>query len=137
MIMSKYLSQDKINEKKLQLEWRIKQCFAPFGEAYPNVLSCSITYSRKADGAGGWYGDKTSHTIKVSMFDSSMVTIPCVNSDCTKGYFDLKDIIRDMISHHETDRQGKIVCDGYQDAERIDVHQCLCELKLEKHIEYK
>ena len=64
-----------------------------------------------------------------------MVTIECINSTCTKEYFDLRCIIDEMVNRHEINRTGVMFCDGM--LEKYSVNQCRCKLEYEILIEYK
>ena len=49
----------------------------------------------------------------------------------------MSSIIHDMVSAHEKIREGIMYCNGYQDAERIGINECHCELQYKLQIDYK
>ena len=126
-------------DQKFLRMYKVKQCLPKFHILYPNVESCTIIYKRIADGPGGNFSDPTPHTQRVNISeDSSMVTVECLNQDCTEGYFYLDTVISDMVTHLETLRKDIMFCEnGWQDEERRGVHRCLCKLEYEIQIKYK
>ena len=135
--MKRYLSQDEINEQKDRRLILAKQCLPKFNKVYSNVVSCIITYTRQAEGINKTIKDSKPHVLRIDIHNSSsMVRISCMNNDCTKGYFDLSNRIQNMIHSSERFCEGELVCDGYQDAERININQCFCKLFYKIQIEY-
>ena len=60
----------------------------------------------------------------------------CPYRECINGGFDLGPVLSDAASKNETEVNGMVACQGWQDRERIGKHQCLCELIYNLQIEY-
>lgn len=60
----------------------------------------------------------------------------CINGDCTMEYFDLGNVVSNMIAHHETLATGTLECLG---KEAIDhpLNRCPCILDYDIKIDYK
>ncbi len=131
----KYYTQEELNQQKFKSEWMLSQSYAPFAQRYPSVVSCKITYDEDVVLAQHYHEHKV-WEIPI-LTESSRITIKCLNSDCTKGYFDLSYIIMQMVKGKETKKSGTMTCDGYQDAERCGQYHCMCELEYTIEIQYE
>ena len=124
-----------MQEQNFLRMYKAQQSLPVFNEIYKGVESCTIIYTRTADSPGGKYSDPKPLIKHISASESSMVTIECINTDCTKGYFDLRSEIDDMVYRHEEKRTGVMFCDG--NLEKDSGYQCRCKLEYEIQIEYK
>jgi hypothetical protein len=68
--------------------------------------------------------------------DKAFFAPNCINSSCTKGYFDISSEIHDLIKHNKYQVKGTKTCDGWQDEERIWNHQCLAKINYKITAEY-
>lgn len=125
-----------MQEQNFLRMYRAQRCLPKFDVRYKNVKSCTITYTRTADSPRGNYSDPKPiiRNINISS-ESSMVTIPCINSNCTKEYFDLHSVIDEMASHDETNKFGVMFCEGK--LEKDCEYQCLCKLVYNIKLVYK
>ena len=131
----KYYTQGELNQQKFKAEWMLMQSYAPFAQKYPSVVSCKIIYDE--DVVLAQHLHRHNEWEIPILTTSSRVTISCLNPDCSKGYFDLSMEIMQMVRSRETRRSGKMVCDGYQDAERCGQYHCMCELEYTIVIQYQ
>ena len=130
----KYYTQDELNNQRFKREWMLSQGWPVFAMRYPSVSSCKITYEKDVVLAQHYQEQKVWEVPILS--ESSRVTIKCLNPDCSKGYFDLSMVIMQMVKNKETIKSGKMVCDGYQDAERCGLYHCMCELEYTIELQY-
>ena len=130
----RYYTQDELNRQKFEREWMLSQGWKPFILRYPSVTSCTITYDEDVILAQHYHEHKVWEVPILTA--SSRITIECLNPDCSSGYFDLSMVIMQMVKNKETLQSGKMVCDGYQDAERCGQYQCMCELEYTIELQY-
>ena len=131
------LTQQEINQQKFIAEYNLKQHSSRFHIVFPEVKSCVIKYYAAVDLAIPCV-NKTEYIQEINTYlDSSRITIECLNPDCTKGYFDLTDLIHNMVNHKQEKCEGIEICKGYQDAERIYQYHCLCKSSYCIEIVYK
>ena len=125
-----------MQEQNFRRMYEAQRLSPKFNVLFGNVESCVITYTRTADSPGGYYSDHKPLIKHVDVSrDSSMVTIECINPDCNKGYFNLRSIICEMVSHHVTNKSGEMFCDGM--LEKDSGYQCRSKLKYDIQIKYK
>jgi hypothetical protein len=51
----------------------------------------------------------------------------CPYRECINGGYDLNDIINKAIESPNKQAEGKLICQGWQDKERVNKHKCLLE----------
>ena len=59
---------------------------------------------------------------------SAHFKLRCPHRECLYGGHDLTDIIHDMLTNRESEQSGSVVCQGWQDRERLYRHRCLLAL---------
>lgn len=130
-------TQQEIDQKKIVREYYLNSVSPLFNHRFPSIASCTIEYHQEVVLAG-FYKDKKPRLETIDIHThSSRVTIECLNPDCTKGIFDLTNVIIEMVEKNEERKEGKIICDGYQDAERVGQYHCRCKLIYNIQIMYK
>ena len=60
--------------------------------------------------------------------DRVIFTIDCINQSCTKGYFDISNVIYSLVRDNKDSITGTLICDGWQDTRRIGNHSCLAKV---------
>lgn len=62
---------------------------------------------------------------------------PCPFRECIGGGFNLRKIVSDTVARHLQEASGRVVCQGWQDRERINKHHCLLECNYRISVVYK
>lgn len=75
-------------------------------------------------------------TYKRKSDDYAYFKFDCPFIECIDGGYDLDLVVYSMMENHETEKEGMLKCQGWQDAERINKNRCLCELDYKIMIEY-
>jgi hypothetical protein len=84
-------------------------------------LTIKLDYSKSIEYSG------KSVTLNLKPNDSSVVTPECINRTCTKGFFDLTNIIYFLLRDKKEKISGELNCDGKQDLKHTDYN---CHVKL-------
>lgn len=116
--------------QRQQMAGRIK-------DRYPNVETIDLTLVRTDPDPHMQPGGPTTDTQSIGPNAYALVETRCGNRECTRGYHDLSEIIREMVANNEATRTGHTQCTGWQDAERVGAHQCLMQLDYTIDITYK
>jgi len=102
---------------------------------YPNVKSLMIKKDyfddlNKPIGRGGDW-DVPIDTGRAYFYSD------CPLRECVDGGFDLGGIIDTAIKNKVQTKEGTLICQGWQDPNRVGQHQCLTGLKYKIEIRYK
>lgn len=103
-------------------------------EEYPNVSSITIKKELLDDSGIKKIGETIIWKIPIKTM-RMRVEIECLRS-CVDGGFNLTNDLKEMIKNKETQRKNSIVCQGWQDENRIGHFHCLTTLKYEIEISY-
>jgi|APSaa5957512535_1039671.scaffolds.fasta_scaffold29284_1 hypothetical protein len=68
---------------------------------------------------------------------SACFQFECKDRECVNGGFNLTKEIKNMIQVHKLESSGQLICQGWQDPQRINQHHCLIELNYIIRILYK
>ncbi|HEY5590350.1 MAG TPA: hypothetical protein VIK55_04960 [Paludibacter sp.] len=60
--------------------------------------------------------------------DRVIFTINCINQSCTKGYFDISNVLYSFVRDNKDSITGTLTCEGWQDTRRIGNHSCLAKV---------
>jgi hypothetical protein len=63
--------------------------------------------------------------------------IGCPFHECIMGGFDFGSAIRACVDATQSESKGEITCDGWQDRERYQKHQCMLKANYTITVEYK
>lgn len=63
--------------------------------------------------------------------------IKCANYECVAGGFNLTHMVRYVLANNLDKKEEKIICQGWQDRERVGKYHCLCELHYNISVVYK
>ena len=115
-----------IYEREKQMRWEEYRRSPLLKERYPQVSSIAVEMDFKNP---DWGGDPDSKKESYSQESKAFFKIDCPHVECISGGFDLSNAISTLISSKSDRAEGSIVCQGWQDKERINKHRCLLELK--------
>ena len=125
--------QENERRKSEQRSWYYSQLYA-ISDFYPAVESITISYHQVYRSAFG-----TTDKENVLHYDATSrdnFLIDCLNRECTCIGYDLKDIISDMVVRKETNKEGKLDCEGSEAPDHI-YQRCGSSLCYEITIKYK
>ncbi len=105
-------------------------------EAYPSVSSISIKKTYYDDSSNNQIGEIEVWNLPITTM-RMYVDIKCILRSCIDGGFEITSDIISMIGKKETQRKSKLVCQGWQDEERVGHYYCLSTLEYEINITYK
>ncbi len=115
-----------IYEQEKQMKWDEYHRSPSVKELYSQVDSIEVEMNfNNPDGGGDPVAKKESY----SQASKAFFKIDCPHVECVSGGFNLSSAISDLISSEKVRIEGGIVCQGWQDRERINKHRCLHELK--------
>lgn len=106
------------------------------GDRYTEVSSVEVVLTRTDPNPHLQPGGPSTDTRTLSPGSSALIEVGCGNRECTKGVHDLSEVVRDMAAEREEARTGQMVCNGWQDEERVGSHRCLMQLDYTVTIAY-
>jgi hypothetical protein len=77
------------------------------------------------------------YSVDLKPEDKAVFTPDCINLSCTKGFFDLTNVIDSLLRNNEISTSGELTCDGWQSSTKIGNHKCLATLSYEILAKYK
>jgi len=107
---------------------------APIAERFPSVQSLMITATFKEP---DWGQDPPPRVLDYNDGSKAHFEIECPHRECLDGGFDLSSLVNDMIQKHQSKAVGKVVCQGWQDRERMNKHRCFSELSYSIEVLYR
>lgn len=113
--------------------WEAKQHAMLIRDKFPNILSIEI--ERTTVPEMHWMGEPETTVERFSPDQRAFFQYPCRFRDCVGGYLNLANEVSDLVLSGGPELRGKAHCDGWQDEQRINKHQCL--LKTEYRIAVK
>lgn len=132
--MKSYLTeQENERRKSEQRSWYYSQLHA-ISDCYPAVESITIRYHQIYRSAFG-----TTEKEKVLHYDTMSrddFLIGCLNRECTCIGYNLKGVISDMVACKETNKEGKLDCEGSEAPDHM-YQSCGSNLYYEITIKYK
>lgn len=108
--MKSYMTeQENERQKSKRLSWYYSQLHK-ISDYYPTVASIIINYHQIYKSA---FGTKEKENVLNYVATSRDVfLIECLNKECTSIGFNVEHIISDMVTHKETNKKGKLDCEG-------------------------
>lgn len=116
------------------LRWKLHNASSIISEAFPSVSSITIKQTFWDDSGNNQIGNKKIWDMNVKTARLFFI-IKCPQN-CIDGGYDITSEIISMLDKVESFRVGKLVCQGWQDEERINKFHCLTTLEYEINIEY-
>lgn len=120
---------------KQALRWELYKAAPIVSESYPSVSSISVTKTFHEDSGNKQIGETTIWNIPIATM-RALFDVECPMG-CIDGGYDLTHEIISMIGKQETQKKGRLVCQGWQDKEREGQYRCLSDLVYEITITYK
>lgn len=78
-----------------------------------------------------------SYKMTLRPYDKITCTPDCINHSCTEGYFDLTNEIYKLLKDQLKIITGELVCEGWQDTERVCNHRCMAKVAFQITAEYE
>jgi hypothetical protein len=60
--------------------------------------------------------------------DDAFFEIECLDRECICGGFDLAPVVDEAVKNRQTDVEGRLSCEGWQDSERYRKNRCMIAL---------
>ena len=98
----------------------------------PALKSLRIEYQFFSDGVAVG----ATKILDLTAADSAFFKLPCASPGCARGGFDIFDLLREALAAGQTACDGKAICHGVHDAERIGKRECLNEATFTVKAEY-
>ena len=121
----------KISDKKAELKHMLYSNSSYISQEFPNLKSISIkiTFTDPDDG-------RTSmKTITYQPGSKAYFQYDCPYRECVNGGYDLKNAIERAIRSTDGQAQERLICNGWQDAERVGKNRCLLEALVEVKVD--
>lgn len=106
---NRYKTDEENEEQKRRLRYTL-QDRRSICEVHPNVEKIVIEYHVEHRSAFGINEDSCQVIYEQHQFN--VFEVDCLNRECTCGYFNLKDVVWNMIQDKKTTCSGKISCKG-------------------------
>ena len=115
------------------LRAQLRMAYKDVQYRWPNVDKLSLVLT---------YTDENSHPVSTDTktlepHHSAFIWFRCQDYECVNGGFELDNVVLNMIRDGRTEATGEIVCQGWQDRERIGQHRCFRELHYAIKCSYK
>jgi hypothetical protein len=105
-----------------QQYWRMHDWARPMSESYPEIASVKIELTFKDP---DWHGDPAPRTLNFGPHQKSYFHMQCPYRECVRGGFDFSQGVKEAINNPSNEAIGRVLCDGWQDQERINKHHCM------------
>ena len=113
--------------------WQEYKLSPVIAEEYPDVKFLTIKMTFYDDSGNRQVGDI--RTRNVPLTAKAFFYEKCPMWECVNGGFDLNQAVASAIKKGEHHAQGRLICWGWQDRERIGHFHCLTELHYEISVE--
>ena len=127
-----YMTQKKYNDRKILMRYETQDC-SLIKDLYPEVTEVVIEYTTSHLSPFG--KNSITHKQTYSPNEKNIFEINCPNRECSIGYFNLKNEIRDMVHHRQTEKLGTMECDGYEAYDHLN-ERCCSSLEYKISIAY-
>lgn len=117
------------------LRWQEYNSSPVIAEKYPNVATLIIEMVLHDDSGIRVINEET-RDYPVSQ-SKTIIRLKCPNYECVQGGFDLTRVVASVIENKEQEREGRLVCQGWQDQERIGKYHCYTDLVYKIAVRYK
>ena len=112
-------------ERHRQMRYEAYAQSLTLNEEYPQLEKLTIHMLFKSHDWDGGPDDQTKTFVKGS---KAFFDIECPHRECIQGGFNLTFAVSNLVAKGQTESSGTIICQGWQDQERINKHRCLLEL---------
>lgn len=137
MSRTKYKSQEDYNKEQRIRDYEDMTRSPLVSELYSNIQEVHIRYRRKHESAFGLNNDSEWIERIFNSFDRAYFVISCMSQTCINGGYDLRGQISSLVNRKISAGKEKIICQGWEDADRVNQFHCLSELECEILIHYK
>ena len=103
-------------------------------EQYPQLDELTIQLSFKEP---DWGDDPADKEVTFGAESKALFEIECPHVECMDGGFNLASAVSDLVEKGLTESKGSIICQGWQDLERINKHRCLLRMNFVIRAKYK
>lgn len=115
-----------IYEQQKQGYWRAYDRALLIQDKFPMLASLSIDMAFENP---DWGSNPSPKQKDFGPEDKAFFEIQCPDGECIKGGFNLSDAVSKLVNGHLEEASGTIICQGWQDRERIGQHRCLLKMK--------
>ncbi len=115
-----------------QQYWRMQGLARPMTECYPEIASVKIELTFKDPDC---YGDPAPKTLTFGPQQNAYFYMQCPYRECVQGGFDFSQGVKEAINKQSNEAIGRILCDGWQDQERINKHRCMLSVSYRVTVE--
>ena len=129
---NEYITSRKYDERKTRMRYET-QDRSLIKDLYPGVMGGVIEYTTSH--LSPFSKNSITHKQTYSPNEKNIFEINCPNSECSIGYFNLKNEIRDMVHHRQTEKLGTMECDGYEAYDHLN-ERCCSSLEYKISIAY-
>lgn len=114
-----------IYEQQKQRYWLAYTQAPLIKDRFPKIVSISIDMTFQEPD----WGENPNPTKQTYGPDSkAFFNIECPHYECVSGGFDLTVAVSKLMESGATESSGTIICQGWQDRERINKHRCLLKM---------
>jgi hypothetical protein len=110
-----------------QQQWASTLC-----ERYPGVASVKINIELKDP---DWHDDPKAKELNFRADQKAFFHMQCPYRECVRGGFDFSEGVKEAINSPGNEAAGRILCNGWQDEERINKHRCMLEASYKVTVE--
>src|SRR5437588_8988170 len=97
-----------------------------FKAAFPSLTDAQIEWRERHGPEDGSNGDLRKTGFRRGNFTQGM--LPCSNSDCHEGGYQIDRLVAEMLALGESERPGKILCSGRENCDDTQRGPVRCQL---------
>ncbi|WP_370090033.1 hypothetical protein [Ekhidna sp.] len=127
------MKEQEIRQKESEINWNRKINSPLLKERFPQVESICISLTREYSGAYA-YSDIQEFTFTKS--DKSYFKIDCLNPECIYSDLDFEEEIINAVNQRTQKTEGRKICHGWQDFERLNQYKCQSRVDFELVIHF-
>jgi len=115
-----------VYEKQEQYRREAYRLASTMKQRHPRLVSLSIDMNFKAD--EDWKSDPKSQQETYGPDSKAFFEVKCPYHECIRGGFNLMSAVSDMVAKSDVEATGELICQGWQDRERVNKHRCLLKM---------
>jgi hypothetical protein len=115
-----------IYEQQKQRRWEAYSQAPLIKDRFPILASLSMHMTFEEP---DWGGNPSPKQETFGPKSKAFFEIECPYYECISGGFNLSSAVIKLVNTRGTESSGTIICQGWQDRERINKHRCLLKMK--------
>jgi hypothetical protein len=115
-----------IYEQQKQRYWEAYDRARFIKDKFPMLASLSIDMAFEEP---DWGGNPSPRQESFGPESKAFFEVECPYIECISGGFNLSNAVSKLVNNRLNETSGTIICQGWQDQERVGQHRCLLKMK--------